>query len=998
MNCTRSNAIRGFNSYVVFLTFILLFISTLAFSQDNILRGKIVDGNGSPIKSAFILNPKKDFAWISNSEGEFQCNISDADSMLLVRKKGYYDKKFFLNGESNVSICLESIKIMDFETTEYLKLGGKENWDEKNCSNSVSHLSLKKYYRSGKGIDDVLQQLPGLTAKKADGQPGSAISILSRGYESLVADEPLIIVDGIRLNSGINSSGSLTGLSDLSAIDLKNIKHIEFLRDGASTAMFGSQGANGVLLIETIKGEKQDFTIEHHTQMGISFPLNGEDMMGDDDYFDLINESLGAASLSEIQFPEDPSTKDWQDEIVRAGVNINHFIAMRGGNEKSNFDLTGNLNYTSGNLKKSNLTNGGIHFNYFTSTVDWFKLGLNLNYSKAVQNSPINNDTQFASNPLVYSRAYAPVANDEVQNITELWQAYGMTDPQELIDSQEGENNASFLYGGLNLSFILAKNLSFHSELSVNYSKYNQETSGLNAISPYWFSGIAFEKSQELAVANAGLSNYLKWHKNYGTSNFSFLFGFDKLMLFGNNELTTTFSEDGTYSQSSLLEAEGENWREINAVYLRMMYAYNERFDFSASFRREAVLNKDCDYNYRLFPAVSTGVWMKKYNPDDAARFSALKLFLGFGMPGADPFLPVYYSDFSLNGSSVAAGETGLSIVAPNVEWEVVEEWNMGFQAFLFDNDLSFKLTYFDRMRDNVAYQSNESVDGVNIPKWNYTGRVNNSGYEMEFDYKKNFKKLAVFANLNMQVNYSTVISLGDDGAGTTGYYFGNTTSSEPLTAFKQGSAPGSFWGYLNEGVKQSESSAGSAEAAGDYNFADLDGNGVIDENDKTTLGSPIPDLHYSFSGGVVFGNYDLTFVFDGETGGEIYNVEKSITEATGGYFNRSVAMENRWSESNTDGNLARVQFNDPNNNSSLHSGMIEDASYLRLQKLELGYNFTSENQKKNRLYLAIYDLFLMNAYDGGSPVFSGVNNYRGVSFGVAPFSTSVVLGLQIGL
>jgi TonB-dependent starch-binding outer membrane protein SusC len=251
-----------------------------------------------------------------------------------------------------------------------------------------------------------------------------------------------------------------------------------------------------------------------------------------------------------------------------------------------------------------------------------------------------------------------------------------------------------------------------------------------------------------------------------------------------------------------------------------------------------------------------------------------------------------------------------------------------------------------------------------------------------------------------MQINSSKVLSLGGNNVGKIGHYPDYVDAGTPLVVFKEGNAPGAFWGYINEGVVQENNDGNniSSPIAGDYKFADLDGNGIINENDKAVIGNATPDFTYSLNGGIVYGNFDFTFVLNGAAGGDIFNIEKAITESSGGYNNRSIEMKNRWTELNPSQEQARVIMTDPNNNNRLSSVMIESGSFFRFKRIELGYDFNFIGKNRNRAYISAYDFITFSTYSSGSPYFSGINNNNAIGFGISPFSSTIMIGLQIGI
>lgn len=988
---------KPFNQKLILPTLFLFLLSTSAFSQKILLNGNIRDNYGEPVNSAFIKKKGTNLATISNSNGDFNIYVSPADSILIFSKNGFLDNE--VNVFQNPKLQIELIRIEKdyFNSDEFQTVGGFGKWKDINNSNSVSHLLLEKYHNSSKSLLDILELMPGITIRSESGQPGSNVNVWIRGNESVISNQPLIIMDGIVLNSGINMPDISPEISVLSAINIKDVKRVEVIKDGGATAVFGSLGGNGVILIETNKGEKNSFEIKNHTQFGVDFPIGGNNMMEPIPYFELINESLSASSMEQINFPENPGYMQWENEILRPGFSTNNTLVLQGGGEKSQFYISGNLNYNKGVIKNSSLTSGGIRANFSTSLAQWLDIAFHGVYSESYQKSPVHVENQIHSNPYFYSKLYPPISKGEIKSIPALSTPFGQIDPKELIYKVDPQNRASFMIVGLDFTVKLSDHFSFNSKISGDYSYYKKGSSVFN---PEYSYLNELHRTQKSTLNNWELSNFLKFQKLQGKSNWLFILGSSELMLNVNHTINSNFIGGFNQPENWIENLDGENTRRLSAQFTKIQYAYNEYFDLSASFRREKVSNQDGDDLFGIFPSFSTGFWLKKSKEKKEEIFSAMKLFFTWGVPGSNQFFPINNLNYSANNQySEYIKYANIPKFNPNSKWELTNEWNMGFQSNWFDNDLIFKVTYFDRFRKNVAFLTTEYIDNFEFDQWNYSGSVYNTGYELEFNYNKNYNEFGIFAGADMQINSSKVFSLGELNSGKTGHYPDYIKAGTPLAIFKEGNAPGSFWGYINEGVVQGDNEiSGNLQLPGDYRFADLDENGIINENDKTVIGNPNPDFTYSINGGIIFEDFDFTFVVDGSSGGDIYNIEKTITESSGGYNNRSVDMLNRWTESNPSGVLSRVVMNDPNNNSSLHSGMIESGSFFRLNRIEFGYDFNFIGKNRNRAYIAGYDLITIYKYSGGAPYFSGINNNRGVGFGISPFSSSILIGLQIGI
>lgn len=389
---------------------ILVFCSTISNAQKLPATGKITDQTGKVVSGAFIKEKGTLFATISNKDGEFTFHVSDLNASILISKIGYLEKEISLKGNSFVTIELIKYDDSNFIITDNLTFGGIGKWKEANVSGSISKMVLEKYHNSERSVGDLLQIMPGLVVKNERGVPGGNQNIWSRGNESLLSNQPLVIVDGVLLNTGINMPNIYNKISPLASINIKDVKRIEVLRDAASTAIYGSRGANGVVFIETYQGKRKLLNVKNHTQLGVDFPMVNREMMSANPYFELINESLITASREAINFPENTLTKDWQKEILQTGFTVNHNLALEGGGEKSTFYMSGNVEYINGILQKEDLSSGGIRLNYSSSIFKWIDLGINVNYTEALQKTPIHYENKIDLNPYNYASQYPPIS------------------------------------------------------------------------------------------------------------------------------------------------------------------------------------------------------------------------------------------------------------------------------------------------------------------------------------------------------------------------------------------------------------------------------------------------------------------------------------------------------------------------------------------------------------------------------------------------------------
>jgi TonB-dependent starch-binding outer membrane protein SusC len=620
----------------ILFSIFFLFISVFSFSQNFLLTGSILDQHKEPVKSAIIERKGTNLATISNSKGDFTINLSSVDSVLIISKKGYFEKEINVFGKENIEIELVRIEKTYINAEDFNTVAGYGQWKDVNTSNSVSHILLGKYHKSSKSLLDILELMPGITIRSESGQPGANANITFRGVESVISNQPLIIIDGIVLNSGINMPDISPETSVLSAINVADVKRIEVIKDAGSTAIFGSLGANGVIIIETEKGAKNSYKLKNHTQFGVNFPIEANNMLDPYGYFNLVNESLYASSMNPIHFPDYTTAKNWEKDILHPGIIAKNTLSLEGGGEKSQFYLSGNINHNMGVLKNSSLTSGGIRANYSTSVARWLDIAFHGVYSESYQKSPVQIENRINSNPYMYSRFYPPISKDEIKAIPELSVPFGQTDPMELVNKTDPYNSTSFFIGGVDLAFNITDHLSFHSKINGDYSYFKK---GSSVFSPEYSYLDELHQTQKSELTNWEFNNFLKFQQLKGNNNLLIILGLSELNLKVKNSINSVFIDGNTLSENWVENVEGDNTRKLSTIYTKLQYAYKDYFDISASFSREKILNKDGVDLFGIFPSVSTGVWFKKSNVNEDEIFSAMKFFFGMGYSGSKSFL-----------------------------------------------------------------------------------------------------------------------------------------------------------------------------------------------------------------------------------------------------------------------------------------------------------------------------------------------------------------------
>jgi TonB-dependent starch-binding outer membrane protein SusC len=892
------------------------------------------------------------------------------------------------------------------------------SWRPANISRSYSVSFAEPFEESYTELSDRLHSLSGSVAQNEGIQPGSLPSLIIRGRESAFTNQPLYIIDGIMMNAGLNLPLAFSAIDPLWGLNMKDIDNISVLKDNAATALYGSGGANGVVLIHTKRGEADSLLFTYHMQTGMQSPLSRKtEMMHSEAYFSMLDESLAAAGYEPQEEGVVLNEMIWSDDMMRSGLFTDHTLSVSGGTQKSNLYLSGNLKSDRGVVSGSGINSGGLRLNHMWRPVRWFNTGIHLGFTQLAQDAVITPGSRFGSNPFAYASVYPPVSKANLAAWPSLHEHFGGIDPAEFLKEHTIKNSASQFDGNFSFQLKFGNYFSLNSSTGGSYNDFGQVYNLPCLADDFSFAENYIKKYQTSWVYNWRALNYLRFEKLDGKSHWLFLLGSEERYQKAGTDINYQIHNRGGEIPKDNYRLAGGNSRRISAFFAQADYAYDELLDIEFVLRREELWRQDGTNLYGIFPAFSSGLWIYRNKQTQNPAFSSLKLKAGWGVPGADPFHYLHYTWHHGDATEFDYQAFALGLPAeasaPVARWEVSEEWNFGLQSWWLGNDLLIDVNYFNRLRSNVAYLFSNPENTTNHYEWGHTGRILNSGFELELSYRKDFGNMGFWGNAFIQSAQNRLLSFGSD-------YLGDQTievypeMGYQAAILKVGEPAGAFTGYLKEGIFQTQGEVEAANmldgdpttwyqhqytAPGDIKFADLDNNGKIDENDMTVTGSPYPALTYGITSGAAYGNFDLFLFFDGALGYDILDLNQTWSHASGGWGNRATEFNSRWKPLMPSLTLPRVHFDDPNQNNRLHSGMVRQSHYFRLKKIDIGYRFSLKKKfQYARVYFLSENLFTVTNYHGNSS-FPGGNLYmQGIDYGRYPGSVLFAVGLQLGL
>lgn len=1011
-----------------------------------VINGKVTDENNAPLPGVNVLVKGTTNGTTTDASGGFNLNVPDQNAVLVFSYIGYTSEEVAVGSQATINVQL----LPDIQSLSEVVVVGYGTQKRTSVTGAIASVSSKEI--SALPVVNVSQALqgraPGVTVVN-NGSPGAAPIIRIRGIGTVNNADPLYVIDGFP-----------TG--DLNSFDTKDIESVEVLKDASAAAIYGSRGANGVILITTKRGTDKKFSVNIDSYAGVEQAWRTLDLLNRDQYVAYARDLEGNAAVAEgkdpnSRIPERIKTglnqpvypgatqtfgqtdTDWQDEMFRNAVIQQHRIALMGGNNVSRFYASGGYFNQEGIMRGTGYERGSFRINSDHNISKRFTFGqtLYLGYDdqKAEQNAGGRTQVQH----MIRSQPYLPVYNPE--NLGGFAGAQG-------LDGSDPENP-------VRIATLDKQNIQRFKLLGMGYL----EASIVNGLTFRLQGGIDYVSSTDrihLPSFNTGAGGFAARNRaeiresRYTSASPIFTGQFTFNRMFGKHALNavvaaerqtsiyTSNSGGGYNSQSNDIKVPQENTNftgsrteyAIISLIGRINYTFNDRYLLGASFRRDGSSRFAPGNKWGNFPAVSAG-W--RIGQEEFLRnsglISELKIRGSFGRVGNNNIGDYAYQatlsgnqyyEFDRATATQTVGYTVRKLANPDLQWEVTEMANVGLDVGLFSNQLTFTAEFFNNENTNMILERPIpfSLGYDQRPSAN-VGSVRNRGIELQLGYNKTEGDFQWNASANMSIIRNKVLALGDSGATFTGgdWYGDNLTQTEV------GQPIGYFRGYQVEGIFQSQSEINAADEAdgdaatkyqdkaapGDIRFRDVNGDGVITDQDKVKIGHFLPDFTFGINLSANWRNFDATMFIQGVQGNEIYSVTKYELEGMSRLFNSGTAVLNRWTQEGQNTEVPRAISGDPNRNGRSSDRFIEDGSYLRIKNLTIGYSLpevflqsaTNGYLSRIRIYLSSQNLLTLTGYDSGyDPEVGsrfGASLTNGIDYGQYPQARSLLVGLQVG-
>jgi TonB-linked SusC/RagA family outer membrane protein len=1007
------------------------------------ITGRIVNEAGEPIPGATVRIQNSGSGTAADADGKFTLRVPHNRVFLLVSFIGY-DSKTVAASASPLRIQLKPANTALTETV-VVGYGIQKKSVVTGAISSVRASDIES--QPVTRIEQVLQgRTSGLTVAASSGQPGSASSVRVRGITSFNNNNPLWVIDGVVVDNG--------GISYLNQYDIESI---EVLKDAASQAIYGARAAAGVILVTTKKGKSGRISVSYNGYLGTSAPAHKLKLLDATQYATLRNET--AANDGKTLPFANPSSfgkgTDWQAEIFnKSAIRQNHELSISGGTDKSTF-------YTSfGFLKQegviaseiSKYERANFRLNSTHKITPWLTWGENVGYSyeKAVGIGNTNNEfggpLSSASNldPITKSEITDPAESSTGQYLQKgarknaAGQFYGISDqvaqeianPLAYISTHLGNYNWTHnVVGNTFLEMEPVKGLKFRSTLGAKISFWGDET-----FTPiFYYNSVtkgtrtSFNRGQHQSYA-WNLENTVSYTRSFNKHNITLLAGQGAYMDNRLKETNVLFYDipAETFEQASLnfkssaanrISDGKENVdHKVSSLFGRINYNYDEKYLVEGILRRDGSTRFGPNHKYGIFPSYSLGWVASKegFWPENNV-IDFLKFRGGYGTVGSDEIDDQAYEstigsgrnyNFGLNDYTV--GYSPNAPANPNLKWESTSQANVGFEATILRNITVAFDWYNKKTKDILMKPRLPLFTGAIANSAANVGSMSNSGVELELGYHAKIGEVDFSANGNASYMRNKVTFLGD-GVEKLDDKNVNFQNMPGIVRTQVGQAFNSFYGFQSLGIFQDQQTIDAYKnkdgqkiqpnaKPGDFQWADLDGDGVITDKDRTFIGNPTPSWTYGLTISAAYKGFDIVAFGQGATGNKIFQGLRRLDIPNANWSTK--ALE-RWTPDNHSTTHPRLTQTDANNNyNRLSSFYLEDGGYFRIKTIQLGYSLPSTMVKriglqKIRVYIMSENLLTITKYTGYDPEIGGTDALS-VDRGVYPQARSFMGGLNV--
>lgn len=993
--------------------------------QDKKVTGKVTDPTGTPIPGASVVLKGTTTGVTTDIDGNFSLSLPMDAKTLIFSFVGMRSQEVAIGSKNTIGVVLEDESI----GIDQVVVIGYGTQKKKDLSGSVA--SVKADQIKNIPVTTIEQALIGRASGVQVVQgaaPGDGATIRIRGISTTGSNDPLWIVDGLPIGGAYN-------------INPSDIETIDILKDASAAAIYGSRAANGVIIVTTKRGKEGKTVVQFDSYYGYQQASKQMDLLSSPEFATMANEAYtnSARPLNPLWAnPASLSTTNWQDAIFQKGTLQNYNLSISGGTQKLKAALSLNYNNTEGTIITSKFERYSVRLNTDYEVSKRLRFGSNIQFSRNSSTGVTTNDMSYGFlNIAVQMHPDQSVYNSDGSYNVLLQSTDGLYYPRQLSNpvasanyvsnKNFGQRFSSAFFGelefidGLKFKSTIGVNVTNGSTRNFTPSRVTNPPDVLNALSSmlYW----AMDEGLSYSATNT-----LTYAKIMGKHNLTALIGSEAIT--GNSYTMSTNAQNTPSNEMAVLDAaatnngRGSGYENAFVSYFgRVNYIYDDKYILQFNARADGSYKFDPENRWGYFPSGSIAWRMTKEEFMKPVTFiDDLKLRASYGASGNQNSV----SDFAYM-SRYASHEIGYSLGInqgkapavvlsnmgnPKLKWESQLMSDVGFDASLWNKSVSIVFDYYNKITDGllvpIPVPSTLGAPG-NVLVQN-AGKIKNSGLEFALNYNGSMGefKYGIGANITTVNNEVQSLGAGQPIMNNINLVGGNAIN----TRTEVGHSIGEYYGYITDGIYQKTSDILPSEIIngampGDRKYVDLNKDGIIDANDRTFIGSPIPKFFYGLNFNASYKGFDLSMFLQGQKGNKILNVMKgqlyNIRNFNGaGVGNVSRDLLNSWRGEGTSNSLTRILYDPYWTNFAGSDFYVEDGSFFRCRSIQIGYSLPISlvnriNLSSVRIYANAQNLFTISKYSGFDPEISNSNPLStGVDQGQYPVSRSFTLGVNL--
>ena len=1082
LNCSKKTLLTGLCSILLLGYSSAMYAggtyAPLEVQQTKKITGTVSDAMGPVIGASVVIKGTSNGV-ATDFDGNFSLNASQGQT-LVISYIGYLTKEVKVDGRANYNITLEEDKKI-LDEVVVVGYGTMKKSDISGASTTVGEKALKTSIITS--LDQALQgHAAGVSAVSTSGAPGSSSSIRVRGTATLNANaEPLYVIDGVIVQSsgttgydyGLGDAlgnGSVSTISPLSTIDPADIVSMEILKDASATAIYGAQGANGVVLITTKHGKAGEAKFTYNGSISINRQTKRLDMMNLREFANYYQGFVDVGEASQSAYYNDPSLlgkgTNWQDAVFQTALQHSHQLSAQGGTEKVKYYVSGSYMNQEGTIIGSKFNRLSLRTNLDAELKSWLKMGVNIAYSNSNDNLKLADGQQGMIYYSLTSSPAIPIYNIDGTYASVSQEGYTNPNPIAMGLANEILLNRQKLNGNIFFDVSFYKDLTLHTEFGFDIGSSKGERYKPRLDFGNWSQPINSSSIQNNNNKFWQIKNYLTWmHTFAGKHSVTGMIGQEaweskyEYASVANTDLPSDAVHNPALGRSTPTIGAGFGSASMASFFTRWTYSYDDRYNATYTYRYDGSSNFGPENRWAGFHSFAAS-W--RFNNEKFMKnltwLSNGKLRVGWGQTG-NSNIGGYLWGVSLKTMDSALGQSYRpgNIANTSVKWESQEQWNIGLDLGFFNNRLNLTIDWYNKESKDMLMQlqlpsimgsSGNDSSKLSAPYGNY-GTIRNRGIEFTVDAHPIQGKFEWDLNLQLSFNRNKLVAYDGpalEGHGQWSDLVSRTVVDESLY---------NFYGYVTDGYYTSLEDIQNSPKTnkyptngvfdknttpwiGDIKYKDLNEDGVIDENDRTNIGSPLPKYTFGITNTFRWNNFDLNIFITGSVGNKVGNYTKMyLTRMNSTWTNQLNDVNGRvvlapidatkdysagidrgdgqliyhWYDDitnvkivNSDASMPRASISNPNENDRWSDRYIEDGSYVRLKNIALGYTFPKKWTRKLmveslRLSANIQNLLTITGYDGYDPEIGASTqsaNVFGLDNGRYPSPTTYSFGLNV--